>query len=155
MTPDMEHSLEDIRPRIVKSLQRACISVEEAEDIVQDTLLYLLESGRLARWDANGPATLFTYIYRACLRRLSNARRDQTAERTRLAASTVQTLLSCGDLLEGLSPEDTQLLRLRYWGGLTLAEMGTHYGKSRGEMAKQLRKAECTLRKLLTQGRST
>ncbi|MEO1065045.1 MAG: sigma-70 family RNA polymerase sigma factor [Actinomycetota bacterium] len=131
-------------------VQRASLllgSVAEANDVVQEAFARLLE-----RWDdldAPGP-----YLNRTVL----NLCRDQARHRGRqrrllgrLAGrpDRVETAEVLDDVLERLPFNQRAAVVLRFWGGLTTAEIAAELGCAPGSVGPWISRALSTMRKEL------
>lgn len=130
-----------------------CRSLEEAQDMVQETFLRALQSGEV--FLDLGPQQQRAWLYRTA--------RNLMVDRFRRASLEARTLPSLQEpesqeeagyssvesrsLLERLSPEDRALFTLRYEEGYTAAELAELFGQPPGTVRCQLSRIRSQLRR--------
>jgi RNA polymerase sigma-70 factor (ECF subfamily) len=144
---DLENWVQTHRHQWIRKAYRILRDHDEAEDVVQETLLAVLSRERnIERLDA--------YIARAvdwnAIKR--RARRRVYASLETVAATHAENRLEPIELeqaLEGLPPAQQAVIRLRFYFGLTFAEIGKNLSISIHTAASRCRYALASLRRTL------
>ena len=155
-------SLEELMLRNYNTLLRLSIqhtgNRAEAEDIVQDTFLKLLESGKTFRDDGHAKAFLIRSAINRCNDYLKSARRTRnvalsdTAESVLPADSggftdeTTQMLL---DAMQQLRPEFRNVIYLYYYEEYSIREIAAVLHKSSNTVSSWLTRAKKQLKGVL------
>ena len=149
MNPTISTELESITPRLIRGLCKMGVAKDQAEDIVQDALCYLVSTGRLESFTPDGGASLFTFIFRKCLyilyRHTSRQRVVNECGRTLSVLHhglTEHNGWEARAILEHLAPKDRTLLVERYGLGYSMKEMSERWGVNRFTIRRWLKLAE-------------
>ncbi|MGD8239094.1 MAG: sigma-70 family RNA polymerase sigma factor [Armatimonadota bacterium] len=115
--------------RVYNVLLARGLEREEAEDILQDAFLSLLDLGRAVRRIANLQAYLITVARNMASRRLGRRRRQaRLALVAPLPAGPTPAdptqKIAARDALRQLPPEQTEVVALKVWDEMTFAEIG-------------------------------
>ena len=143
----LEQWIRGRRSRWVRQAYRILRSHEEAEDVVQETLMAVLAQKRdIRRLDA--------YVSRAVD---WNAVKHRSRHRALVSLDSVPEVRAENQLdafeleqaLEGLPPAQQTVIRLRFYLGLTFAEIGNSLSISMNTAASRCRYALANLQRLL------
>jgi RNA polymerase sigma-70 factor, ECF subfamily len=151
--------------RYAPTIYRLCVGIlnhrEDAEEVLQDTFEYAFR--RLGRFDP-GRASFKTWLYQIAISRCRNKRRrrwlatvalgqmsrtdleDHEAQAPPAAAHETERRAAVWQALSELSPKLREAAVLRYYGGLTYAEMGQALGVPSKTAASRVRLAHRALR---------
>ena len=148
--------------RIYSYLNMSVGNRHDAEDLTTQTFLKMLESIRKFRWrSAPFSAWLFRIAHNLAMDHFRASRRWQpeedvpephgeeepSAEATALQAIGRQSML---EMIEGLSPEQQQVLTLKFVFNFPNAEVATILGKTEGAIKSLQHRALVSLQKQLT-----
>jgi RNA polymerase sigma-70 factor, ECF subfamily len=148
--------------RIYSYLHMSVGNRHDAEDLTTQTFLKMLESIRRFRWQsAPFSAWLFRIAHNLAMDHFRATRRWQPEEEVpeppgeSEPSAEVAALQSIGresmlDLIEGLSPEQQQVLTLKFVFNLPNAEVATILGKTEGAVKSLQHRALVSLQKHIT-----
>jgi RNA polymerase sigma-70 factor (ECF subfamily) len=148
--------------RIYSYLHMSVGNRHDAEDLTTQTFLKMLESIRRFRWQsAPFSAWLFRIAHNLAMDHFRATRRWQPEEEVpeppgeSEPSAEVAALQSIGresmlDLIEGLSPEQQQVLTLKFVFNLPNAEVATILGKTEGAVKSLQHRALVSLQKHVT-----
>lgn len=162
-------AFEQLYRRYVNRVYRYCYartgSPHDAEDLTAQTFVAALEGIGRFRHRGSFAAWLFAIAWRKCN---DYHRRQYRQQHVPLAAAaglddpetpdleqhaTEQRLLDCVRLaVSKLSPDRRDALRLRFWGGLTTAEIATVMGRRQGAVKMLVSRAIADLRERCLNG---
>ena len=125
----------------------------DAEDLVQETFVAALTSR------FRGESAVRTWLVQILVRRSAMLRRSRKRERgepvagesersTRSAVSGTDAKLDLAQMLEGLSPDQRQVIVLRELEGLSYEEMAAALHVPRGTVESRLHRARAALKQL-------
>lgn len=140
-------SLEALLPELRRAARRRCASWQDADDLVQDTLLRIWT--RLANPAADDILDLRAYAF-AALKNRANARADTAQAPVRDAGQSAEApaRLACADTLaaiDALPREQAVLLRLRAIEGHSYAEIARLTGLPLGTVTSRLARGRAAL----------
>jgi RNA polymerase sigma factor (sigma-70 family) len=143
-----------VRASLVQRAQRIVRDPAEAEDIVQDTL-----AAMWPMWTGNPPRNPQAYAHRAvslnAIKRMTRARATVSVEHAQLAETQQgdeprNDPLALERALAVLPPAQQIVIRLRFYVGLSMTEIGTQLSISSNTVASRCRYALLLMRKVLT-----
>jgi RNA polymerase sigma-70 factor, ECF subfamily len=149
--------------RIYSYLHMSVGNRHDAEDLTTQTFLKMLESiGKFRFQSAPFSAWLFRIAHNLAMDHFRAARRWQPEEEVPEPAeqepsAEAQALQSIGrqsmlELIEDLSPEQQQVLTLKFVFNFANADVGTILGKTEGAIKSLQHRALVSLQKQITQG---
>ncbi len=150
----IEHWIADQRPRLVRTAYSILRDREEAEDVVQHTLLAVWE--RTQREDVRNPGGyLARAVYWNALKRRARHRVETSLDAlpeppSRFASPFPADRVDPFELelaIEQLPPAQQAVIRLRFYLGLTFREIGANLSISTNTAASRTRYALANLRK--------
>ncbi len=147
--------------RLLRSAYLLCGNETDAEDLVQNTLILAVRSARRFR----GKSALYTWLHGILLNLTRHYHRkrkriiytdeppDQQIPRPsnpdRLDAQAASSLLA--DAIQRLSPPHREVIVLRYYESMKIAEIARHIGLTKGTVKSRLHYATRRLRELIPQ----
>jgi len=158
MTPDLDQIFRDNYRWMHRTAYGVTRRPEDAEDVVQNFFLRLLQRGLPPDAGRNAKG----YLYRAAVNLARDGMRSRRRQilrenlaSTQSASSTISS--DVNEELEAvllkavaeLAPENTELLRLRYVDNCSDAEIAEMRGTSRGTIAVRLFRTRARIRKLI------
>jgi RNA polymerase sigma-70 factor (ECF subfamily) len=147
--------VERLQPTIYRFGRRMCPSEQDAEDVLQETLLTLVQKIGEFRGDASLSSWLFTIVRSRCRVRRRASDRIGQAEGADLldsaphpdeAVSTHQLRSILERALRGLEPKYREVLLLRDVEGLSAPEVGEALGLTVSAVKSRLHRARAMLR---------
>ena len=146
------------RPELLRAARRVAVDSAEAEDIVQDTLVALWR-----RWRRHPPNDPSAYAYRAVtlnaikrqMRRRRTAMLEAAGDVPAAPAHAAEPLdpLELERALAVLPPAQQAVIRMRFYLGLSMAQISRNLSISSNTVASRCRYAMAALRKALSGSR--
>lgn len=133
-------------------------SLEEAEDIVQETFLKLLESGKQFRDDEHAKAFLIRSAVNRCFDYLKSARRKRNISLTEAEENTLpadsggfrsEETLTVLAAMQKLRPEYRNVIYLYYYEEYSIKEIAAILRKSSNTVSSWLTRARMQLKEVL------
>lgn len=145
-------------PRVYAYFARRTADTATAEDLTADAFERMVAALPRFRPTEN-PAATRVWVYRIAANVYKNSLRDEGRRRVRdaewasgwepVSGAARDESIALGQAVAALELEDQDILGLRYWDGLTAAEIGAVLGLSQREVYTALERCKRTLRRQL------
>lgn len=125
----------------------------EAEDIVQDVFVKLLESRKQFRDDEHAKAFLLRAVINRCKDYHKSARRScnvALSEAEQCEAQQQDSFTAVGQAMESLRPEYRNVIYLYYYEEYSIKEIARLLGKSSNTVSSWLTRARAQLKEVMT-----
>jgi len=154
----LHHIVEQYAGPLFRMARRLCPTPADAEDVVQDTMIAIIQS--VGRYD--GRASLLTWMCAILFRKAGKARRrrgmavyvstdaaDALSSTKDSQASMSDSRLDLAAVLPRLSPEHREVILLRELQSLSYAEIAIALNIAQGTVESRLHRARSELKRLL------